>query len=103
MIFKKISPKISAEKLAFLAQNKAKLWKILIITLVFEKNANFFAENGRKSQKIKIITSTPGQLFVPYWFVCKPFISVYVIKNDQVLYVPTYVDDITETYAMYDH
>jgi hypothetical protein len=33
----------------------------LIITLVFEKNANFFAENCRKSQKIVIITSTPGQ------------------------------------------
>jgi hypothetical protein len=31
----------------------------LIITLVFEKNANFFAENCRKSQKIVIITSTP--------------------------------------------
>jgi hypothetical protein len=29
--------------------------------LVFEKNANFFAENWRKSQKIVIITSTPGQ------------------------------------------
>jgi hypothetical protein len=28
--------------------------------LVFEKNANFFAENCRKSQKIVIITSTPG-------------------------------------------
>jgi hypothetical protein len=34
--------------------------KILIATLVFEKNANFFAENCRKSQKIVIITSTPG-------------------------------------------
>jgi hypothetical protein len=32
----------------------------LIITLVFEKNAIFFAENGGKSQKIVIITSTPG-------------------------------------------
>jgi hypothetical protein len=32
----------------------------MIITLVFEKNANFFAENCRKSQKIVIITSTPG-------------------------------------------
>jgi hypothetical protein len=31
-----------------------------IITLVFEKNANFFAENCQKSQKIVIITSTPG-------------------------------------------
>jgi hypothetical protein len=28
--------------------------------LVFEKNANFFAENWQKSQKIVIITSTPG-------------------------------------------
>jgi hypothetical protein len=45
--------------LAFLAQNKAKLCKILIITLVFDKNANFFAENRQKSQKIVIITSTP--------------------------------------------
>jgi hypothetical protein len=32
----------------------------MIITLVFEKNANFFAENWQKSQKIVIITSTPG-------------------------------------------
>jgi hypothetical protein len=38
------------EKLAFLDQNKAKLCKNWIITLVFEKN----------SQKIVIITSTPG-------------------------------------------
>jgi hypothetical protein len=29
------------------------------MTLVFEKNANFFAENCQKSQKIVIITSTP--------------------------------------------
>jgi hypothetical protein len=28
--------------------------------LVFEKNANFFAENWRKSQKIVITTSAPG-------------------------------------------
>jgi hypothetical protein len=46
--------------MAFLTQNKAKLCKMLIITLVFEKNANFFAENCQKSQKIVIITSTPG-------------------------------------------
>jgi hypothetical protein len=32
---------------------------MLIITLVFEKNANFFAENCQKSQKNVIITSTP--------------------------------------------
>jgi hypothetical protein len=44
----------------FFTQNKAKLCRILIITLVFEKNANFFAENCQKSPKIVIITSTPG-------------------------------------------
>jgi hypothetical protein len=46
--------------LAFLTQNKAKICKILLITLVFEKNANFSAENWEKSSKIVIITSTPG-------------------------------------------
>jgi hypothetical protein len=35
---------ISAKKLAFLTQNKAKLCTNVIITLVFEKNANIFAE-----------------------------------------------------------
>jgi hypothetical protein len=35
--------------------------KIGIITLVFKKNAHFFAENWQKSQKIVIITSTPDQ------------------------------------------
>jgi hypothetical protein len=44
--------------LAFLTLNKAKLCKILIIKLVFEKNVNFFAKNCRKSQKIVIITWT---------------------------------------------
>jgi hypothetical protein len=38
-------PKKIAKKLAFLTQNKAKLCKVLIIALFFEKNANFF---GRK-------------------------------------------------------
>jgi hypothetical protein len=31
--------------MAFLTPSKAKLEKILIITLGFEKNANFFAKN----------------------------------------------------------
>jgi hypothetical protein len=48
MILKIFSPK----KLPFLTQNKAKLCKFFIITLDFEKNANFFAENWQKSQKI---------------------------------------------------
>jgi hypothetical protein len=53
--------------MAFLAQNKAKLYKNLIITLVFENNAKYFAENWQKSQKIVIITSTPGQSQSEIW------------------------------------
>jgi hypothetical protein len=69
MIFFLFRLKILAKKLALLTRNKAKLCKILIITLVFEKNANFFAENWEKSQKIVIITSTPG---------CKVFYDIYM-------------------------
>jgi hypothetical protein len=50
------------QNMAFLTQNNAKLFKILIITLFSEKNANFFAENCRKSPKIVIITLTPASL-----------------------------------------
>jgi hypothetical protein len=57
--FKNIIAEKFSEKLAFLFKNKGKLCKLLIISLVFEKNAIFFAENWRKSQKIVIITSTP--------------------------------------------
>jgi hypothetical protein len=60
MILKIFSPKNSAKKLALLTQNKATLCKNLIKTLVFEKNANFFAESWQKTQKIVIISSTPG-------------------------------------------
>jgi hypothetical protein len=55
MIFKNIF----AKNWLFLAQNRAKLCKNFTITLVFEKNANFFAKNSQKSQKIAIITSGP--------------------------------------------
>jgi hypothetical protein len=51
MILKIFSLKNSAKKLAFLIQNQAKSFKILIITVVFEKNANFLpkiVENRRK-------------------------------------------------------
>jgi hypothetical protein len=75
MILKIFSPKNSAKKLAFLTQNKAKICKILIITSVFEKNANFFAENCQKSQKIVIITSVPG---LPSQ--CPHFSSVHFMK-----------------------
>jgi hypothetical protein len=34
--------------------------QFFIITLIFEKNAKFFDENWQESQKIVIITSTPG-------------------------------------------
>jgi hypothetical protein len=48
MIFKIFSPKNSAKKLAFMTQNKVQLCKILIITLGFKKNANFFRRNLSK-------------------------------------------------------
>jgi hypothetical protein len=57
-IFKIFLPKNLAKHLAFFIQNKAYLCKKLIVTLVLEKNANFFEENCRKSQKTVIITST---------------------------------------------
>jgi hypothetical protein len=40
-----------AKKLRFLLKLMLVFEKIVIITLVFEKNANFFAENWQKSQK----------------------------------------------------
>jgi hypothetical protein len=58
-----------SEKMAFLTQNKAKICKILIITLVFEKKDNFLATNWQTSQKIVIITSTPG--WATFWAILK--------------------------------
>jgi hypothetical protein len=49
MILKNIFAEKIGEKVGFLTHNKAKLCKILIITLVFEKSAIFFAENCQKS------------------------------------------------------
>jgi hypothetical protein len=72
MILKIFSPKKFCKKLAFLTENKAKLCKMLIITLVLEKNANFFAKNCQKSQKIVIITSTPDST-IPYVCMCATF------------------------------
>jgi hypothetical protein len=60
MIIEIFSPKNSTKKLAFLTPHKAKLCKILIHNIGFEKNANCFAEIWQKSQKIVIITPTPG-------------------------------------------
>jgi hypothetical protein len=62
MILKNIFAKNIGKKWAFLTQNKAKLFKNLIITLVFEKSAICFAENWQKLAKIVILTSTPEHL-----------------------------------------
>jgi hypothetical protein len=59
--FKNISAKKFGENIGvFFAQTTASFCKNVIITLVFEKNPNYFAKNWQTSQKIVIITSTPG-------------------------------------------
>jgi hypothetical protein len=71
--------------MAFLTQNKAKLCKNLLMTLVFEKNANFFAEICRKLQKIVIITLTSnfrplGNCFLwAVFFNCKSSPQIWVL------------------------
>jgi hypothetical protein len=52
------------ENIGVFAQTTASFCKNLIITLIFEKSANCFAEDWEKSQKIVIITSTPGVNFL---------------------------------------
>jgi hypothetical protein len=52
MILKIFSPKNSAKKLAFLTQTKAKFCKILIMTLVFEKNAHFLPKILKNRRKL---------------------------------------------------
>jgi hypothetical protein len=63
MIFFYIFAEKFGEKIAFFAQITASFCKNFIITLVAEKNANFFAENWQKLPKIVIITSTPDSKF----------------------------------------
>jgi hypothetical protein len=46
--------------MAFFVQTAATFCKNLALTLISEKKRQFFAENWQKSQKIVIITSTPG-------------------------------------------
>jgi hypothetical protein len=57
MIFKIFLPKYLAKILAFFAQTTAIFCKNLIITLVFEKNANFFRRKMAKSAEIVIINN----------------------------------------------
>jgi hypothetical protein len=52
MILKIFSLKNFANKLAFFAQNKGKLCKNWIITLVFEKNGNFLPKIGKHWRKL---------------------------------------------------
>jgi hypothetical protein len=52
MILKIFLPNFSAKKLAFLTQNKANLYKMLIITLVFEKNAIFLPKIVKNRRKL---------------------------------------------------
>jgi hypothetical protein len=52
MIFKIFSPKNSAKKLAFLTQNKAKLCKNLIITLVLRKTPTFSPKMIKNRRKL---------------------------------------------------
>jgi hypothetical protein len=52
-ILKIFSPKKIAKNRRFLTQNKAKLCKMLIITLVFEKKRQFFSpKNGKNRRKV---------------------------------------------------
>jgi hypothetical protein len=50
--FQIFSPKNLARILPFFAQTTARFCKQLIITLVFEKNGNFFAENWQNRRKL---------------------------------------------------
>jgi predicted dinucleotide-binding enzyme len=64
----------------------------IIITLVFEKNANFFAENRQKSQKIVIITSVPGQASqssFPHLITRPPNPVPYIIHITPALFLRT--------------
>jgi hypothetical protein len=57
--FKNIFAEKFSEKIGVFYSKQTQILKKLIITLVFKKNANFFAQNWEKSQKIVIITSAP--------------------------------------------
>jgi hypothetical protein len=59
--FENIFAKKFSKNIGVFCSNYSYLKKKLIITLGFEKNANFFAEKWQKSQKIVIITSTPDE------------------------------------------
>jgi hypothetical protein len=51
MILQIFSPNFFGENIGVFCSNYCYFLKKMIITLVYEKNANCFAENGQKSQK----------------------------------------------------
>jgi hypothetical protein len=63
--------------LAFFTQNKAKLCKILIVTLVFEKNGIFFTENCQKSHKIVIIQPQGDRIVLNFAILFWAFLEQY--------------------------
>jgi hypothetical protein len=65
MIFRNISAEMFGENIGVFLLKLLHFLKKMITTLVFQKNAHFFAENCQKSQKIVIITSNPGISYSP--------------------------------------
>jgi hypothetical protein len=60
VMFLKYFRRKNCEKNGVFDSKQSQIMQSLTITLVFEKNANFFAKNWQKLQKIVILTSTPG-------------------------------------------
>jgi hypothetical protein len=69
MLLKIFSPKKLAKKVAFLPQTKAKLCKILIITLLFEKKRQLFR------RKLSKIAENCDHNIDPLFAVLRPFES----------------------------
>jgi hypothetical protein len=75
MIFGNTFAEKRPKKLAFLPQNKAKLYKILIITLVFKKNAIF-------CQKLSKIAENCDHNIDPRLAVSTNTEAIYAAEND---------------------
>jgi hypothetical protein len=96
MIFKIFLPKNSAKKLPFFTRNKAKLCKILIITLVFEKNAIFL------SRKMAKIAENCDRNINPWFYkqnsvpeLAKPDLSLVVTETFLHLVQASYLNQIS--------
>jgi hypothetical protein len=92
-IFKIFSPKNLAKKLEFLTPNKAKFCKKIDHNIVISEKRQFCAEIMGKSQKIVIITSTPG-LDERYFQVCRRRVdrSIFLRKPDESRRLHMYVE-----------